>query len=48
MVKMVEGVRINFRVRPDLYELLRTMMYELRMSQQEIVEKALEGYLKED
>jgi hypothetical protein len=48
MIKMVEGTRINFRVRPDLYELLRTLMYESRLSQQELVERALEAYLKKN
>lgn len=48
MVKVAEGDRINFRVRPDIHEVLRRVMYETRISQQELVEKALESYFKDE
>lgn len=44
MEEVLQRVRVSFRIKEDLYERVRTMAYEMRMSQQEIIDKALESY----
>ncbi len=46
MSKNETRMRVSFRLRQDLYDVLRRIAFDTRLSQQDIVEKAVEEYFK--